>query len=268
MARSGMRIKANSDVESQKPFILPMRFRCAVADPACGNGKVELGETCDDGNSKNGDGCSQLCSSEFTVIDDFNRADSDSGLGTSSLGYPWQEFAGNASSKWKLSGGSARAVWTGGQAPNPVAAAKAVYLATFNVRVKFMLATYSGIGGPVLGVAVNSSNAGKDPAKDTGLQVHLGAGNKGIYIRRNNVQIGYKASTNVDAGKWYYLLLAFDGQTFAATVWEASQPQPVAPAISAVTTNVDSKNDAISLTGDRSGGESVDLRIDEIIALE
>ena len=26
MARSGMRIKANSDVESQKPFILPMRY--------------------------------------------------------------------------------------------------------------------------------------------------------------------------------------------------------------------------------------------------
>ena len=30
MARSGMRIKANSDVESQKPFILPMRARWAA----------------------------------------------------------------------------------------------------------------------------------------------------------------------------------------------------------------------------------------------
>ena len=30
MARSGMRIKANSDVESQKPFILPMRNNCGA----------------------------------------------------------------------------------------------------------------------------------------------------------------------------------------------------------------------------------------------
>jgi TonB family protein len=27
----------------------------------CGNGTVELGEQCDDGNLKNGDGCSSIC---------------------------------------------------------------------------------------------------------------------------------------------------------------------------------------------------------------
>ena len=34
MARSGMRIKANSDVESQKPFILPMRVPYTDHDPS------------------------------------------------------------------------------------------------------------------------------------------------------------------------------------------------------------------------------------------
>lgn len=32
--------------------------------PVCGNGKVEKGEACDDGNNKNGDGCSCVCQSE------------------------------------------------------------------------------------------------------------------------------------------------------------------------------------------------------------
>jgi cysteine-rich repeat protein len=30
----------------------------------CGNNKVETGEQCDDGNTKNGDGCNQVCQDE------------------------------------------------------------------------------------------------------------------------------------------------------------------------------------------------------------
>ncbi len=37
---------------------------CAVELPVCGNGRVEAGETCDDGNAQNGDGCSVTCTTE------------------------------------------------------------------------------------------------------------------------------------------------------------------------------------------------------------
>ena len=32
--------------------------------PACGNGRIEPGETCDDANAASGDGCSSLCELE------------------------------------------------------------------------------------------------------------------------------------------------------------------------------------------------------------
>lgn len=31
----------------------------------CGNGTVDTGETCDDGNAVNADGCSKLCKVEY-----------------------------------------------------------------------------------------------------------------------------------------------------------------------------------------------------------
>lgn len=33
--------------------------------PVCGNGAFEVGERCDDGNTANGDGCSETCTPEF-----------------------------------------------------------------------------------------------------------------------------------------------------------------------------------------------------------
>ncbi len=42
-----------------------------VADPAlCGNGAVDPGETCDDGNQTDGDGCSAACQSEIVACPD------------------------------------------------------------------------------------------------------------------------------------------------------------------------------------------------------
>jgi cysteine-rich repeat protein len=37
----------------------------ACDPPACGNNFIELGETCDDGNTLSGDGCTALCADEF-----------------------------------------------------------------------------------------------------------------------------------------------------------------------------------------------------------
>jgi TonB family protein len=41
----------------------------------CGNGTVEAGEQCDDGNTVGGDGCSSLCQTEPAVVNykDLNR---------------------------------------------------------------------------------------------------------------------------------------------------------------------------------------------------
>jgi cysteine-rich repeat protein len=36
----------------------------AAAEPVCGNGAVEIGEQCDDGNTTSGDGCSATCRTE------------------------------------------------------------------------------------------------------------------------------------------------------------------------------------------------------------
>jgi cysteine-rich repeat protein len=41
----------------------------ACVAPACGDGKVEVGEGCDDGNLANADGCSKACALELTAID-------------------------------------------------------------------------------------------------------------------------------------------------------------------------------------------------------
>lgn len=37
----------------------------AQSAPTCGNGVLEVGERCDDGNASNGDGCSVVCKPEF-----------------------------------------------------------------------------------------------------------------------------------------------------------------------------------------------------------
>ena len=40
------------------------KVRSVVSQPVCGNGIVEEGEQCDDGNTVNGDGCSSTCQTE------------------------------------------------------------------------------------------------------------------------------------------------------------------------------------------------------------
>ncbi len=37
---------------------------CYRANPVCGNGVIEVAESCDDGNNKNGDGCNSKCLEE------------------------------------------------------------------------------------------------------------------------------------------------------------------------------------------------------------
>ena len=41
-------------------------FQHSPIIPVCGNGTIELGETCDDGNLIDGDGCSATCQSEYS----------------------------------------------------------------------------------------------------------------------------------------------------------------------------------------------------------
>lgn len=43
-----------------------LTFGCAGSDEEnlCGNGQIDEGEQCDDGNNNNGDGCSSLCKEE------------------------------------------------------------------------------------------------------------------------------------------------------------------------------------------------------------
>jgi cysteine-rich repeat protein len=78
--------------------ICPSGMHCAAAEPVCiidvnlcGNARVDPGEVCDDGNTKDGDGCSADCKSNETcgngilddhastpeVCDDGNTADGD-----------------------------------------------------------------------------------------------------------------------------------------------------------------------------------------------
>jgi len=42
----------------------------AISEPVCGNGVIETGETCDDGNVIAGDGCSAICQTEIAAGDD------------------------------------------------------------------------------------------------------------------------------------------------------------------------------------------------------
>src|SRR5690606_6126862 len=39
-----------------------------VVEPVCGNGDLEVGEGCDDGNTSDGDGCSASCEPEETGV--------------------------------------------------------------------------------------------------------------------------------------------------------------------------------------------------------
>jgi cysteine-rich repeat protein len=43
-------------------------FNAPITEPLCGNGELDDGEECDDGNTTNGDGCSALCKDEGTCI--------------------------------------------------------------------------------------------------------------------------------------------------------------------------------------------------------
>ncbi|MDD3896816.1 MAG: DUF4215 domain-containing protein [Candidatus Peribacteraceae bacterium] len=58
------------------------------AEPACGNGKVETGEECDDGNKQNGDGCSGECKQEAIEGWDMQRTFNASVGKTFSLEHP------------------------------------------------------------------------------------------------------------------------------------------------------------------------------------
>lgn len=55
--------------------------------PTCGNGVVDPGETCDDGNTNNGDGCSSSCTTESTTTPRVSLA-TDTGSATTDLNSP------------------------------------------------------------------------------------------------------------------------------------------------------------------------------------
>jgi MYXO-CTERM domain-containing protein len=52
-----------------------------VEGPACGNGVIDAGETCDDGNLADGDGCSSACQTETMPTDDGGVDESEAGTG-------------------------------------------------------------------------------------------------------------------------------------------------------------------------------------------
>lgn len=69
-------------------------------DPVCGNGTVEVGEDCDDGNTQSGDGCSAICDDEGDNPIDEGEEDptepsglkvADSGCGCRVTGIPTRE---------------------------------------------------------------------------------------------------------------------------------------------------------------------------------
>jgi cysteine-rich repeat protein len=68
---------------------------------------VDSGETCDDGNNVNGDGCSATCTSEGVVVatDSFSRA-VDGGWGTADLGGPWSDFTSAPDFSFDVNGSS------------------------------------------------------------------------------------------------------------------------------------------------------------------
>lgn len=89
--------QAESDRCPSGQFVCPPGWTCAINDrnkeicvrPTCGNGRLDPGELCDDGNTSAGDGCSTDCSSTEIcgnaivdadlgeVCDDGNRASGD-----------------------------------------------------------------------------------------------------------------------------------------------------------------------------------------------
>ncbi|MCB1454664.1 MAG: DUF4215 domain-containing protein [Rhizobiaceae bacterium] len=56
------------DIEHCAENELCIACQCIPPDPICGNGIVEPGEACDDGNSSNTDACNNQC--ELTVCGD------------------------------------------------------------------------------------------------------------------------------------------------------------------------------------------------------
>ena len=60
--------KATSDAQSKAEMLVTLdacRGLYALLTPACGNGQLQLGEACDDGNQADGDGCSASCEREI-----------------------------------------------------------------------------------------------------------------------------------------------------------------------------------------------------------
>ena len=48
-------------------LVTPLRSAGEPAKAVCGNGKIEIGETCDDGNTKDGDSCPSNCRIERCI---------------------------------------------------------------------------------------------------------------------------------------------------------------------------------------------------------
>jgi cysteine-rich repeat protein len=46
---------------------------CKIEDPVCGNGVIEFNEQCDDDNRRDGDGCSATCRLEDDVVDSIRK---------------------------------------------------------------------------------------------------------------------------------------------------------------------------------------------------
>jgi len=62
--------RALSATEIQAIFDADSEGKCKAVTPVCGNGIVEPPETCDDGNTVSGDGCSNICQIEVVSLPD------------------------------------------------------------------------------------------------------------------------------------------------------------------------------------------------------